>query len=70
MLRENEKLKSDRGSRRNPANLFARRPESGTQNYRGGLTNFLNTSGMSFEEFSKRGDEGSHGDASSTAASP
>ncbi|OMJ93442.1 hypothetical protein SteCoe_3558 [Stentor coeruleus] len=54
LLRENEKLRNEKGSRRTPGANYIRRPE-GAQGYKQAGT-MLNTSGMSFEEYSKEGD--------------
>ena len=55
LLRENEKLRSDKGARRTPGAAFIRRPE-GTAAFKQAAVGFLNTSGMSFEEFSREND--------------
>ena len=55
LLRENEKLRSDKGARRTPGAAFIRRPE-GTTAFKQAAVGFLNTSGMSFEEFSREND--------------
>ena len=55
LLRENEKLRNEKGSRRTPGATFIRRPE-GTQALKQAAVGFLNTSGMSFEEFSREND--------------
>lgn len=53
LLRENEKLRVERGKNRNQANLFARRPEGNTQQYKQGVGAFFNQAGVSFEEFAR-----------------
>ena len=55
LLRENEKLRSDKGARRTPGAAFIRRPE-GTAAYKQAAAGFLNSSGISFEEFSREND--------------
>ena len=54
LLRENEKLKAERGKNRNAAGLFARRPPEGTsQPFKQGITNLFSQAGVSFEEFAR-----------------
>ena len=53
LLRENEKLKVERGKNRNQAGLFARRPENNTQQFKQGINNLFSQAGISFEEFAR-----------------
>ena len=42
-----------RGKNRNAAGLFARKPETGTQQYKQGISNLFSGAGVSFEEFAR-----------------
>ena len=54
LLRENEKLRNDKGTRRATPGATFRRPE--TQAYKQAAVGFLNTSGVSFEDYSRETD--------------
>ena len=53
LFRECEKLKAERGKNRNAAGAFARKPETGTQQYKQGISNLFSGAGVSFEEFAR-----------------
>lgn len=53
LLRENEKLKIERGKSRGPIGSMFKKPDTNLQQFKQGIGNFLSQGGVSFEDFSK-----------------